>query len=57
MLQVSFSNCASPYFMVIRMKVAPDTPLIELGFLSAERCAALKSADLNKIKKLGVFNM
>lgn len=57
MLQVSCSNCTSPDFMEIRVKVAPDTPLIEQGFPSAERCAALKSADLNKIKKLGVFNM
>lgn len=54
---MSCSNRTSPDFMEIRVKVAPDTPLIEQGFPSAERRAALKSADLNKIKKLGVFNM
>lgn len=57
MLQVFCSNRASPDFMVIGVKVAPDTPLIEQGFPSAERRSALKSADLNKIKELGVFNM
>lgn len=57
MLQVSCSNRASPDFMVIGVKVVPDTPLIEQGFPSAERDAALKSADLNKIKKLGAFSM
>lgn len=40
-----------------RVKAASDVPLVEQGFPSAERCAALKSADLNKIKKLDVFNM
>lgn len=41
--------------MVIRLKAASDTPLIAQGFPSAERSIALKSADLNKIKKLDVF--
>lgn len=42
---------------MIRVKEAPNTLLIEQGFPSAKRPIALKSADLNKIKKLDVFNM
>lgn len=56
-LQVSCSNHTSPDFMVIRSKEAPDKPIIDRGVPSAERRAALKSADLNKIQKLDVFNM
>lgn len=50
-LQVSCSNHTSPDFM------APDKPVTDQGVPSVERCAALNSADLNKIQKLDVFNM
>lgn len=56
-LQVSRSNHTSPDFVVIRAKEAPDKPVIDQGLPSAERRAALKSADLYKIQKLDVFNM